>query len=882
MRGMGRSGIRFLNNDAPAGRGDMPAEAECAAGLGVVLSECLCVLAVMLGVYGILLALESVLPEFELYHSAALFGIAVIAIASCFLPYVLLRKKRFRLICIGVTALLWLLIWTVFFFKPVAGGMKLLLSSIEELLEAYYGKRFFFVALEECEGWSGQMMCTAFAVVVSAPLLWLFGFCMFWKRGAGGVFAVHIGVIVGCLMLGYCPSLASVYLMAIHVVIAAAVKSLQGNDRHRGMVFACVSLAAAMFFSTVVIKPVFYNYVDLNGIQQKAYRLLHSGDGIELLKDIAYDMTGIFRSTSYGGISGGVLGQTSRLEYRNQVDLIVTAEDDIDNPVYLKAFVGGEYTGRGWTNSDVKFPDTLEEYSVLDASYQFLKELNNEWTVQNDFASLTIEVVKGDGGYVYFPYLSHVIDTDGSAVGDLYLERDGQTSDVFAYINVNTEHALRQYRYLQRLREYSGLDTYNISNYLYGRYSKEQLYLNYVNYWYLSVPEDCCETLREAAQEAQAEFLEYEWNDTVENKVTFVKEYLAEQAEYSLEPGKTPKNRDFVDYFLTEQQEGYCTHFASAGVLLFRLLGVPARYVEGYRLPDGLKAGEATEVLDTCAHAWVEIYLEGYGWIPVDVTPGYSDSEITSSADEDEEGSEYMEQTTQTVTPAETESSEPEPEQEQTLPEEGQSAAVSDVETENGSEAASIVKDVTETEGAHSAGNTAVALPGNESGGTGNDGEDSAVGAAVHFRPEEWLPYALPILLALLAVAVLLIVVQLRRVSLLRARRRRITSVNRNKAVVAIYTEQIYMIARSGVGPAVTRDCKNACQRCDIYDGLCGVAKEEWQGLLSLVKEAKFSNHVISEEQFRRALALYRRFAAELPKEMKRGQRLLFRYFWGY
>nr|MBP3599329.1 transglutaminase domain-containing protein [Eubacterium sp.] len=68
--------------------------------------------------------------------------------------------------------------------------------------------------------------------------------------------------------------------------------------------------------------------------------------------------------------------------------------------------------------------------------------------------------------------------------------------------------------------------------------------------------------------------------------------------------------------------------YASKAVLLYRGLGIPARYVEGY-LADGTDAEQGedryyrVEVQAKDAHAWVEIYKDGVGWIPVDVTPGF-------------------------------------------------------------------------------------------------------------------------------------------------------------------------------------------------------------------------------------------------------------------
>lgn len=61
-----------------------------------------------------------------------------------------------------------------------------------------------------------------------------------------------------------------------------------------------------------------------------------------------------------------------------------------------------------------------------------------------------------------------------------------------------------------------------------------------------------------------------------------IRAWLSEQAEYDLAPGKTPRNRDYVNFFLLENHKGYCMHFATAGTILARHLGIPARYCEGY------------------------------------------------------------------------------------------------------------------------------------------------------------------------------------------------------------------------------------------------------------------------------------------------------------
>ncbi len=93
--------------------------------------------------------------------------------------------------------------------------------------------------------------------------------------------------------------------------------------------------------------------------------------------------------------------------------------------------------------------------------------------------------------------------------------------------------------------------------------------------------------------------------------------------QYTLSPGMIPEDvqsvSDFLDYFLLEKKEGYCTYFATAFVLLARAEGIPARYVQGYCVP--IKNQEV-QVYNTMAHAWPEAYIEGVGWIPFEPTPG--------------------------------------------------------------------------------------------------------------------------------------------------------------------------------------------------------------------------------------------------------------------
>ena len=72
--------------------------------------------------------------------------------------------------------------------------------------------------------------------------------------------------------------------------------------------------------------------------------------------------------------------------------------------------------------------------------------------------------------------------------------------------------------------------------------------------------------------------------------------------------------------FVTRTRAGYCQHFAGAMATMLRMLGIPARVAVGFT--SGSPAGGRWEVSNRDAHAWVEVWFRGHGWIPFDPTPG--------------------------------------------------------------------------------------------------------------------------------------------------------------------------------------------------------------------------------------------------------------------
>ena len=138
------------------------------------------------------------------------------------------------------------------------------------------------------------------------------------------------------------------------------------------------------------------------------------------------------------------------------------------------------------------------------------------------------------------------------------------------------------------------------------------------------VDENTAEALRVLAHEAGID-------DEGERSVVVdaVADFISSSARYSLSPQVTPDGEDFVLHFLQTSKQGYCIHFATAATLMLRALDIPARFTSGYvvSVPQN-SVGETMIITDRNAHAWVEVYYDDVGWVPLEVTPPATNSDI--------------------------------------------------------------------------------------------------------------------------------------------------------------------------------------------------------------------------------------------------------------
>ena len=347
----------------------------------------------------------------------------------------------------------------------------------------------------------------------------------------------------------------------------------------------------------------------------------------EELNDGVYEAEGFvvrsFRNLSGQAsdpVAGGLISRGNN--YRTGAkQLELSAPERPSEILYLKGFAGGDYAGGEWMPADDEslFRAMAEEMhwqgweDWIAGAYEnmyFIMNRNILPELPGGPETLLITHSNGDYRQRYQPYYSRwsrgwIYGDSSEAEGYryLYYEQEDMRTD---WENVRPDMAVERNWYLQL----------------------QAAYMNQIEMAYTRVPSEILPRLS-ALVEANP------LTDT-EEITAFILYTLHSRASYSLTPGRMPLNgEDVAEYFLFEGHSGYCVHFAAAATLMYRLYGVPARYVSGYAAtPEDFSQREDGSwhavLTDEAAHAWTEIFLPGYGWTPVEVTPSAS-GDMTAS-----------------------------------------------------------------------------------------------------------------------------------------------------------------------------------------------------------------------------------------------------------
>ena len=491
---------------------------------------------------------------------------------------------------------------------------------------------------------------TLLVLLAAVPLGALLGLGIVRLRSFCFAFWCSVPLVLAPLCISVTPGWLPLMALVLGWCVLGLTSLVRRQDPHGAALLNLVALpAGALLLSALTAAMPQDSY------QRPAWAddaLEHITSQVVKYSDIWLDGTGPF-----GGGGGGRLAASDGSVSLNSGPLrfsgrtVLEVDTELEGRIYLRGFSGALYDGERW----LPLPDDI--YSTLeldvegdgadgDASAQvpadkypnlshlpYLIKLRGCQPLNfpalaarssgeaGDYAAVTVHNVGADPGYVYAPYQLLTQPDELSGAEFVYDSHLARAEDIWThtlYVQPDADPA----RDLGALTGDAAV--------------AEEGYREFARIYYRMLPNDpelydvlsanCSAAARPLDEDSLAAYQDALESGTPEPVVyaQMVADYLASIAAYDPDTPATPEGEDYVTYFLTESRRGYCMHFASAATLLLRWMGIPARYVAGY-VADVPASGHV-RVPDSAAHAWVEVYIEGYGWEPVEVTPAYAGS----------------------------------------------------------------------------------------------------------------------------------------------------------------------------------------------------------------------------------------------------------------
>lgn len=303
----------------------------------------------------------------------------------------------------------------------------------------------------------------------------------------------------------------------------------------------------------------------------------------------------------------------------------------MDKPtsLYLRGFVGEKYTSERWEKLDPEKTYNANNlfYWLNHEGFSPHNQLSSAYNLANKKTNKTIKMtihnLHGNSKYVYTPY---ELSSNVEKIKNIKVTNDSALQSESFFGNRLYNYEVKE-KLVKQFPKLAG-QIYELKNQGKAKefLNQEGHYNQFVYENYTDIPKPIETLLKnnlEVVVEGKGQHIPYE------QAINFVRKYLKGTLKYDEHPSQVPKNQDFLTYLLEDSKSGYAAHFATAGTMIFRYLGIPARYVEGYLItPKDVKGKSEYEriaIPGKNAHAWTEIYIDQVGWIPIEVTPTYYD-----------------------------------------------------------------------------------------------------------------------------------------------------------------------------------------------------------------------------------------------------------------
>jgi transglutaminase-like putative cysteine protease len=482
-------------------------------------------------------------------------------------------------------------------------------------------------------------------MISQRPIIWLFiflavtglSFLLKINKGRMLLLLMTLPICIVGLYFGVLPDYHSI--MGIFA-FGMAVYAYDNRKRPGSAAIRVGIIVLMVFLSGTVIQMAepkssyvpshFMQYLP-QGVKDLLNDYLSPADRATAMDDIRHGMNG-----------QGQLGDMDNLTQTGRKIMQVSTSLQTKDHLYLRNYFGAVYQNNSWNDLP---EEAYRQYNKLFAAYSpgawydqsviIFEALKEDRKGQNEL----MKYMAGNTGYAdFFTARQFKIEKMFSEKEQYFFPYNMDiSSPAFKYDRAAQETGTKLYKAsaYNMPANYGGIDAFIEE---YGQYNKYLLYYAYeekdyrafVYNNYLQVPKGALDEFSEHFPIRQVRT-----DQERDELIAQLQQYFQKNYHYTTAPGKVPQGRDFVEYFLDDSHEGYCTYFASAATLILRQAGIPARYVVGYAIPAetinngaviGSDAGKPIHdftVVDKQAHAWVEIYENGWGWRPVEFTPGF-------------------------------------------------------------------------------------------------------------------------------------------------------------------------------------------------------------------------------------------------------------------
>lgn len=333
------------------------------------------------------------------------------------------------------------------------------------------------------------------------------------------------------------------------------------------------------------------------------------------------------QSVRFGGdtLPEGDLLQAAHMNEDESTTLSLTASKTLSDDLLMKGFVGTTFDGLSWGRGDWMSYEgewsgmrewlRLNGLTVAEQRAAFDTEAERAGGEPVEAVEISVNASGANRRYTYAPYtLRSLSGTGAMLTASTILSMDFLPSKAYRVTvdNVPTDDVIADSSWLASSK---------------SDYAKsERVYAAFVRDKYLDVPEEERDAVNTYLFSSDSWDAGANASDTA--VISRVRTMMASLAGQTDNPPTYTGAPSFVAWFLGSVHEGNSAYFATAATLAFRSQGIPARYVEGYRAADdqlaaAVRADVPLNLTAADAHAWTEIYLDGQGWTPVEVTPGY-------------------------------------------------------------------------------------------------------------------------------------------------------------------------------------------------------------------------------------------------------------------